>query len=130
VDTARELRLQPDRPAVIGRQEGGRIEYLDPAYQPTQVVPETGQCVVRSVSAGPDRYVSRGHFTLHANAGGILLVNGVPRPGGGVRPPLNGTWLMNPVRRALTPGEEYLIARGAAVVIRLPNEALVRIRAG
>ena len=53
-DTARELRLQPDRPAVVGRQEGGAIEYLDPHYQPTRLVPETGQSVMTHGGGGAE----------------------------------------------------------------------------
>ena len=129
VDTAGELQLSPDRPAIIGRQEGGEIEYLDPAYQPTQMVPETGQSVVTSAGQGADIYVSRGHFMLRGSADGIVLVDGVPRRGGGVRPPINGTWLVAPVRRFMEPGEEYLIGHGASVVLRLPNQCVVRISA-
>jgi hypothetical protein len=66
---------------------------------------------------------------LRANPGGILLVNGVPRRGGGIRPPLNGTWLIAPVRRRLDPGEEYLIERGRAVTLWFPNGAIARISA-
>ena len=33
------VQLQPDQSVVVGRQEGGRLEYLDPSYQPTQMVP-------------------------------------------------------------------------------------------
>src|SRR5262245_48466054 len=129
VDTAGELQLTPDRPVIIGRQEGGEIEYLDPAYRPTQVVPETGQSVVTEPGHGADTYVSRGHFMLRGSAGGILLVNGVPRRGGGIRPPLNGTWLVGPVRRSMEPGEEYLIEHGASIVLWLPNKCMVRISA-
>ena len=119
--------LHPDRPAVIGRQEGGETPYLDPRYRPTQIVsPSSG-----SVLAGgePDRWVSRGHFMLRASPCGVLLVNGVPRRGGGIRPPLNGTWLVAPVRRLLGGGEEYLIGWGESATIRLPNGATIRINA-
>ena len=121
------LRLTHDRPAIVGRAEGREIEYLDPAYRPTTVVPGTGQPILRSGGQGEDRYVSRGHFMLRAAPGGILLVNGVPRRGGGIRPPLNGTWLVAPVRRALRPGEEYLIESGTAIVLRLPNDSVVQL---
>jgi hypothetical protein len=126
-DTLGELRLEPDRPAVIGRQEGRDLEYLDPAYRPTQVLPATGRSVLRGRQE--DIFVSRGHFMLRAMAGGILFVNGVPRRGGGIRPPLNGTWLVDPESRPLGPAEEYPIERGEAVVIRLPNGSLIRIDA-
>jgi hypothetical protein len=123
------LRLEARRPAIVGRQEGGTIDYLDPAYRPTQVVPDSGQRVLRPGGGPEDGLVSRGHFMLRAAPCGIVLVNGVPRAGGGIRPPVNGTWLVFPVRRRLAPGEEYLIERGAVVVIRLPNASQLRIGA-
>jgi hypothetical protein len=66
---------------------------------------------------------------LLAMRGGILFRNGVPRRGGGIRPPKNGTWLVAPARRALHPGEEYLIEAGTALVVRLPNGTELRIDA-
>jgi hypothetical protein len=125
-----ELKLAPNRPAVIGRAEGYPVPYLDPAYKATRLLPGTGQSVLHSGGDGTDTYVSRGHFMLRASAGGIMLVNGVPRCGGGVRPPLNGTWMLYPVRRLLDPGEEFLITSGSAVVLWLPNGAQLRIAAG
>lgn len=123
------LRLTPDRPVVVGRSEGGAPEYLDPAYQPTRIVPGTGQGVLHSCGMGSDLFVSRGHFTLHAIVGGILFVNGVPRRGGGTRPPVNGTHLVAPDDRDLEPGEEYLIASGTRIIVLLPNGATLRIQA-
>jgi hypothetical protein len=61
---------------------------------------------------------------------GILFVNGVPRLGGGIRPPRNGTHLLAPEGRGLSPGEEYLIQSGTAMVVRLPNGTEIRIDAG
>jgi hypothetical protein len=58
-----------------------------------------------------------------------LLVNGVPRRGGGTRPPLNGTLLLGPIHRWLEPGEEYVIEAGESATIRLPNGAVLEIRA-
>ena len=84
---------------------------------------------LRSEGQGHDLTVSRGYFMLRATAGGILLVNGVPRRGGGVRPPVNGTRLLAPVQRALSPGEEYLIERGTVIVVRLPNGTQIQIDA-
>lgn len=124
-----ELCLAPDQPAVIGRYEGQDIEYLDPAYRPTQILPGTGKNILHSDGHGSDNYVSRGHFMLRANAAGIILLNGVPRRGGGIRPPTNGTLLVAPEHRALAPGEEYLIASGTMIVIRLPNRTEVQIDA-
>jgi hypothetical protein len=114
---------------VIGRQEGGQIEYLDPRFRPTQVVPQTGQPVVTQLGDGADRFVSRGHFTLGARAGGLVLLNGVPRRGGGVRPPKNGTVLLSPEHRYLAPGEEFVIAPGEMARIRLPNSTVISIHA-
>lgn len=125
-----ELKLSPDRPAIIGRLEGGEVPYLDPAYRSTTVMPGTGQTVLQSNGQGRDVYVSRGHFMLRAAAGGITLVNGVPRRGGGIRPPMNWTRLIAPVSRALAPGEEYLIEQGATIVLLLPNGSHVQIDAG
>jgi hypothetical protein len=85
--------------------------------------------VVRSSSEGKDLYVSRGHFMLRGDARGIVLINGVPKLGGGIRPPLNGTWLLDAGWRLMEPGEEYLIEHGATAVLYLPNGTAVRIRA-
>ena len=123
------LQLAPDRPAVIGRSNGYEVPYLDPAYTPTTVLPGTQQAVLHSGGQGTDIRVSRGHFMLRAVAGGISLVNGVPQRGGGIRVPLNGTWLLAPERRPLGPAEEYLIESGASVVLWLPNESELRIAA-
>ena len=122
-----ELRLTPDRPVVVGRGNGHTPHYLDPVYRPTRIVPGTGQDILHSGGQGRDRYVSRGHFMLRAIGGGILFVNGVPRRGGGLRPPLNGTWMVAPDRRALEPGEEYLILSGTCLIIVLPNGSELRV---
>jgi hypothetical protein len=124
-----QLQLGLDRPVVIGRQEGSPPPYLDPSYCPTRIVPGTGQAVVQSDSEGNDLAVSRAHFMLRGAAGGIVLTNGVPRVGGGIRPPPNGTWLCDRDGRLMDPGEEYLIDRGATAVLVLPNRTVVRIRA-
>jgi hypothetical protein len=79
--------------------------------------------------AGSDVYVSRAHFMLRAARRGVTLVNGVPQRGGGLRPPLNGTWLLAPTFRKLDPGEEFLIESGASVRIRLPNGTELQIDA-
>jgi hypothetical protein len=123
------VELHPDRPVVVGRQEGGEVPYLDPYYLPTRVVPETGQTVLRQGGGERDNWVSRGHFLLRAVAAGVTLLNGVPRRGGGVRPPLNGTRLLEPEARPMAEGEEYLIRRGAAARIELPNGTQVLIHA-
>jgi len=50
IDTAEEtgpkisLRLDPRAPVIIGRQEGGQIPYMDPAYQSTQIGPDGSRC--------------------------------------------------------------------------------------
>jgi hypothetical protein len=123
------LRLAPDRPAIIGRAEGHPIWYLDPTYQATRLVPGTGQNVLRSGGNGQDMFVSRGHFMLRAASRGVLLVNGVPRPDGGLRAPLNGTRMVVPERRPMSAGEEFLIESGATAVVILPNGSEVEINA-
>jgi hypothetical protein len=123
------LRLRPDSPVVVGRYHGLVPPYLDPAYRPTRIVPGTGQAVLHSGGYGTDICVSRAHFMLLGVSRGILFVNGVPRRGGGIRPPLNGTRLVAPQGRVLSPGEEYLIESGTAMVVRLPNGTELRIDA-
>ena len=114
---------------VIGRQEGGGTEYLDPHYRPTQRMPGTQRRIVISHLEGKDVAVSRGHFMLVGSPLGILFVNGVPRRGGGIRPPINGTLLLEPAERSLGPGEELQIERGQSIKIRLPNYMEVLIAA-
>ena len=131
-DTASQftLALGPERSVVIGRQEGGRIEYLDRRYRPTQILPNTDRRVVKSVGQDSrDLCVSRGHFMLKGSTRGIVFLNGVPRVGGGVRPPMNGTEMLAPDRRTMMQGEELLIDRGSAITIRLPNQAVLLLRA-
>jgi hypothetical protein len=123
------LRLMPDSPVIVGRSNGWSPEYLDPAYLPTRMVPGTGQAVLHSGGYGTDIRVSRAHFMLRGVRGGILFVNGVPRRGGGIRPPRNGTRLVAPEGRGLSPGEEYLIGSGTGMVVRLPNGTEIRIDA-
>ena len=104
---------------------------LDPAYRPTKIVPGSGQAVLHSEGYGTDIRVSRAHFMLRGVSRGILFVNGVPRPGGGASwPPLNGTRLVAPEGRGLSPGEEYRIGSGTVMVVRLPNGTEIRIGAG
>jgi hypothetical protein len=118
-----KVELQPHRPVVIGRQQGGEIKYLDPHYQPTQLLPGADRSILASNEL--DKRVSRGHFMLKASPQGICLVNGVPRRGGGIRPPLNGTILLEPVHRRLDNEEEYLIERGTSAKICLPNSTVI-----
>ena len=122
------LQLQPDQSVVIGRQEGGQIDYLDPRYQPTQVLPNSTRRVV-TCNRQSDLYVSRGHFMLRGSAQGILFVNGVPRRGGGIRPPMNGTKMLAPAKRRMGQGEEYMIEKGTAIKIRLPNGTVILLGA-
>ena len=123
------LQLQPDQSVVIGRQEGGQIDYLDPRYHPTQMLPNSTRRVVTSFSRGSDRFVSRGHFMLRGSVQGILFVNGVPRRGGGIRPPMNGTKMLAPAKRRMGQGEEYIIEKGTAIKIRLPNGTVILLGA-
>jgi hypothetical protein len=124
----RTLVLAPGQMVVIGRQQGGKLEYLDPSFVPTQLVPDSGKTVL-TMNYKKDSRVSRGHFTLRGSTQGILLVNGVPGVDGGIRPPTNWTFLLEPVRRLLKNGEEYLVERGASVRIGLPNETRILLRA-
>ncbi len=110
---------------MIGRQEGGQIEYLDPRFRPTQIVPDSRQRVLKQHDS--DDYVSRGHFMLRACSLGLMLVNGVPRRGGGIRPPLNGTRILFPHRRLMDPGEQLVIEPGVMVRIQLPNDTVISI---
>jgi hypothetical protein len=126
-DSRIQLQLDPDHPVVIGRQEHGIPPYLDPAYRSTRLVPGSAQPVVRSGSEGRDICVSRAHFMLRGNAQGIMLTNGVPHAGGGIRPPTNWTYMHEPQCRIMEPGEEYLIEHGAAVTLQLPNHNVLRI---
>jgi hypothetical protein len=128
--TRMTLQIAPDRPVVVGRSEGSEVPYLDSAYRPTTVMPGTGRTVLRHRGRGADLVVSRGHFMLRHAAGGVMLVNGVPRRGGGIRPPMNGTWLLAPARRQLAPEEEYLIESGSGAVLWLPNGSEFRVEAG
>ena len=123
-----QLKIAPNQPVIIGRAEGGKVPYLDPAYRSTTIVPGSGDTILRGDDAR-DITVSRAHFMLRSFARGILLVNGVPKVGGGIRPPRNGTRLFYPECRWLAPEEELVIESGDAVILILPNDTNVRIRA-
>jgi hypothetical protein len=124
------LGLTPGRFVVIGRATPDcPVPYLDPAYRATTMLPDSQQSVVHGDDPS-DVYVSRAHFTLRgASGGGVVLTNGVPRAGGGVRPPTNGTKMLAPTARCLEPGEEVTIPYGDAVAIRLPNRCVLRLKA-
>lgn len=124
-----QLQLSPDSPVIIGRQDGGEIEYLDPRYQSSPIMPGSGQTILQHDGTRGDIYVSRGHFMLRGHAGGILFTNGVPRRGGGIRPPRNWTQLLAPQHRMLSPAEEIVIGRDDQVTIALPNGTRLTIRA-
>ncbi len=119
--------LAPGQELVIGRQEGGHLEYLDPKYQPTQLMPGSFRPIVTSSREGKDTSVSRGHFMLKGSPQGILFVNGVPKRGGGIRPPTNWTWMLEPHRRLLHPAEEIAIHPGTRVKLYLPNATVILI---
>ena len=112
---------------VVGRSNGWGVSYLDPAYSPTNFVPGTPKNILQYDDSGDDLFVSRAHFMLRHAAGGIVLVNGVPQAGGGIRPPKNGTRLQSPSSRKLDDGEEFLIESGTAVVLRLPNGTEIEV---
>jgi hypothetical protein len=115
------LKLAHGNAVVIGRQEGGGTEYLDPRFRPTQRMPGTYQRVVVDAHRQSDTFVSRGHFTLIGSPFGIIFVNGVPRRGGGIRPPVNWTQLIQPECRLMLPGERLVVVPGVVIKIRLPN---------
>jgi hypothetical protein len=123
------LGLSHGKGLVIGRQEGGGTEYLDPRFRPTQRMPGTNQRVIVDAHRHSDTFVSRGHFTLIGSPFGIIFVNGVPRRGGGIRPPVNWTKLIHPERRLMLPGERLVVVPGVAITIRLPNMMEVVIAA-
>src|SRR5262245_21736893 len=58
------LQLSPDAPAIIGRQDGGEIEYLDPRYVPSPIMPGARRTILQRDGREQDLYVSRGHFML------------------------------------------------------------------
>ena len=124
-----QLKISPDRPVTIGRAEGNRVPYLDPAYQSTTIFPGTGDTILRSDGHGRDLTVSRAHFMLRAISRGIIVVNGVPQAGGGIRPPRNGTRMLVPGSRQLDPAEELVVESGEVVILQLPNSTTVRIEA-
>lgn len=125
------LGLAPGRLVVIGRAAPDcPVPYLDPAYRATPMMPDSGQSVLHGGDDPSDVFVSRAHFTLRGAAGGgVVFTNGVPRAGGGVRPPTNRTKLMAPAARDLAPGEEVLIPHGDAIAIRLPNRCVLQLKA-
>src|SRR5262245_12162551 len=71
-DTNYQLALRPDERVVVGRQQGGDLEYLDPSCRPTQLLPNTFHSVLTQRPL-EDSYVSRGHFTLLGVPHGLVL---------------------------------------------------------
>ncbi|MGF1579644.1 MAG: hypothetical protein ACFCD0_09800 [Gemmataceae bacterium] len=122
-----QAQLFPHNPVIIGRQQGNRVPYLDPSYTSTPILPQTGGSILNGCSSHVNNRVSRGHFMMRGSAQGITLTNGVPKKGGGIRPPINGTYLMAPESRELAPAEEYLIEVGEGILIRLPNGTVICI---
>ena len=124
------LCLAPEKLVVVGRATPNHtVPYLDPAYRPTTVLPDSNQSVLHGNDES-DIWVSRAHFTLRgAVDGAVVFTNGVPKLGGGVRPPVNDTWLVAPAVRLLDPGEEVLIGSGEAVSVRLPNRCVLQLKA-
>jgi hypothetical protein len=123
------LQIARNQQMVIGRHEPGQIAYLDPRFRPTCLAPQGKAPALTAHGDDSDRCVSRGHFMLRARREGIVLVNGVPRRGGGFRPPVNGTVMLAPDYRCMGPGEEFLIARGTMARIQLPNGTVISIQA-
>jgi len=121
------LQISPEQPVIIGRADGGGVPYLDPACRSTSLIPGTGDTILRHSGDGSDRCVSRAHFMLAAIVGGVLIINGVPRLGGGIRPPRNGTRLLYPESRQLGPGEQLRVESGESIELMLPNDTTIRI---
>jgi hypothetical protein len=124
------LCLTPEKLVVVGRATPNHtVPYLDPAYRSTTILPDSNQSVLHG-NDETDTWVSRAHFTLRgADGGAVVFTNGVPKVGGGIRPPMNGTWLVVPTVRLLGPGEEVFIGSGEAVAIRLPNRCVLQLKA-
>jgi hypothetical protein len=125
------LCLAPEKLVVVGRASPHHtVPYLDPAYRSTTFLPDSNQSVLHGGNDESDTWVSRAHFTLRgADGGAVVFTNGVPKLGGGIRPPMNDTWLVAPAVRLLGPGEEVLIDCGEAVSIRLPNRCVLQLKA-
>jgi hypothetical protein len=87
----------------------------------------SGQAITKPLYAK----ASSGHFMLKGSpeGDGVVLVNGVPRRGGGIRPPLFWTKLLAPESRMMAPAEEYLIPPATSVKIMLPNWTVILINA-
>src|SRR5438093_6631473 len=64
------LELSPERPVIIGRKDGGEIDYLDPRYVPTPIVPGSGKTILKEGGSQKDIYVSRGHFLMRGHLNG------------------------------------------------------------
>lgn len=123
------LALPYGKDIVIGRQEGGTTEYLDPSCRPTRMMPGSFKPIASNPAEGLDTCVSRGHFTLRGSPRGIIFINGVPGRAGGIRPPTNWTFMLQPHHRLMEKGEIYLIENGTTVKMRLPNNVDVLISA-
>lgn len=123
-----KFQLEPNRLLVIGRQNGGTVPYLDKNYVPTPLLPGSNKPVADGSEEGLK--VSRAHFSLRATAQGIVLTNGVPRLGGGIRAPRNPTKMLYPGSpRYMEDGEDYIIENGAIAKIRLANGSVLVISA-
>lgn len=124
-DAEEELQLEPDKPIVLGRQNGGDVPYLQKGYRPSNTMPGTNAPITQS-----DETVSRAHFQLIARAdGSIDFVNGVPGRDNQLRAPTNGTTLLAPENRSLNPGEIYNIAAGQAAKLKLGATTIILISA-
>src|SRR5262249_59381789 len=58
------LRLSPHAPVIIGRQDGGEIEYLDPRYVPSPIMPGSGRTILQRNGGHAAVSVSPGPFIL------------------------------------------------------------------
>ena len=121
-DSDERFYIDQETPQIIGRPlpDGERPEYLDERYLVTPLVntlagPQT------ILSGKDDDLISGGHLMLRYHPSGLVVVNAVPRKGGGLRAPTNATWVISPEHRKLMPKEFYLIEHGRTARIWLPN---------
>jgi|GEM_PF-2835142 len=121
------LELTDGMPIILGRQQGGSIDYLDEKYTPTMIMPN-GKPILKG-SGNNDLAISRAHLMMKRHSKGILLVNGVPGIDGNIRPPMNGSRLLEPEDRPMAPGEELIIERGQRAKIQFPNGTVLLINA-
>jgi len=101
------------------RQEGGRLDYLDSRYQPTQLLPNSPQRVLDVTTKEADNCVSRGHFMLNGSRTEYCGQWRAP-PRRRHQPPLNGR-NVDPEYRWMNEGNIMSWNAETSATIRLPN---------